>query len=120
MEMMKLKLDWFRDKGFRKSLSRTQTPPFSETARQIGRTRLLAQSLLWGVTLTSLSNAIALLLIEAPVLAAERVTLRLGPFQQSVAIEDLEDFAKTGEVPASLKPYKALLSSEFRDRKSVV
>ncbi|MEP0770972.1 MULTISPECIES: alpha/beta hydrolase [unclassified Coleofasciculus] len=113
--MMKLKLDWFRDKGFRKSLSRTQTPPFSETARQIGRTRLLAQSLLWGVTLTSLSNAIALLLIEAPVLAAERVTLRLGPFQQSVAIEDLEDFAKTGEVPASLKPYKALLSSEFRD-----
>ncbi len=52
--------------------------------------------------------------IAAPTRAAERVTLRLGPFEQSVAISDLENFANTGELSPALKPYGMVLSSQVR------
>ncbi len=45
-------------------------------------------------------------------LAAERVTLRLGPFEQSVAISDLEKFAKTGNLPGNLQLFAPLLTPE--------
>jgi predicted dienelactone hydrolase len=47
--------------------------------------------------------------------AAESVTIRLGPFQQSVAISDLEKFAKTGTLPDSLKTYASFLTPETRE-----
>lgn len=46
--------------------------------------------------------------------AAERLTLRLGPFEQSVAIADLETFVETGELPPALKPYSAVLTPQLR------
>jgi len=52
--------------------------------------------------------------IATPTKAAERLTLRLGPFEQSVAIDDLEKFAETGEVSSALKPYKPVLTPQVR------
>jgi predicted dienelactone hydrolase len=52
--------------------------------------------------------------IATPVRAAERLTLRLGPFEQSVAISEIEDFAETGELPPVLKPYGAVLTPQVR------
>ena len=48
-------------------------------------------------------------------LAAERVTLRLGPFEQAIAISDLERFAKTGELSGKLKLYAPVLTSQVRE-----
>ena len=50
----------------------------------------------------------------APAQAADQLLVRLGPIQQTVAIADLERFAKTGEVPSSLSLYAALLTPEVR------
>jgi predicted dienelactone hydrolase len=47
--------------------------------------------------------------------AAESVTVRLGPFQQSVAISDLEKFARTGNLPESLRMYSSFLTAETRE-----
>jgi len=49
-----------------------------------------------------------------PGLAAERLNLRLGPFEQSVAVGDLERFAKTGEVPSALQLYAPVLTPQVR------
>jgi predicted dienelactone hydrolase len=57
----------------------------------------------------AVSSAIAI-----PAKAAERLTLRLGPFEQSVAIDDLEQFAETGKVTSALKPYQAVLTPQVR------
>ncbi len=48
-------------------------------------------------------------------LAAETVTIRLGPFQQSVAIADLERFAKTGELPENLQLFSSILTPQTRE-----
>ena len=47
-------------------------------------------------------------------LAAETVTIRLGPFQQSVAISDLEKFAKTGRLPKQLQIFSTILTPQLR------
>jgi predicted dienelactone hydrolase len=47
--------------------------------------------------------------------AAERVTLRLGPFQQSIEVTDLERFAKTGKLPDNLQIYGAILTPQIRE-----
>lgn len=52
--------------------------------------------------------------IANPSLAAERLKLRLGPFEQSIAIADLEDFAETGELSPALKPYGIVLTPTIR------
>lgn len=52
--------------------------------------------------------------LTTPARAAERLTLRLGPFEQSVAISELESFAKTGELPPALKPYGTVLTPQVR------
>lgn len=43
-------------------------------------------------------------------IAAEVVRLRIGPLQQTLQVEDLETFAKTGELPRHLKPFRGLLN----------
>jgi predicted dienelactone hydrolase len=48
-------------------------------------------------------------------LAAETVTIRLGPFQQSVAIADLEKFAKTGRLPEGLEVFSPFFTTEIRE-----
>ena len=52
--------------------------------------------------------------LAAPTRAAERLNLRLGPFERSVAITDLETFATTGELSAALKPYGLMLTPQVR------
>jgi predicted dienelactone hydrolase len=49
-----------------------------------------------------------------PVSAAERLLLRLGPFEQSIEIEDLERFAKTGELPGNLRSFSVVLNQDVR------
>lgn len=48
-------------------------------------------------------------------LAAEKVTIRLGPFQHSLAIADLETFAKTGKLPPYLEMFSSLLTPQIRE-----
>jgi predicted dienelactone hydrolase len=50
----------------------------------------------------------------APSVAAERLNLRLGPFEQSIHVSDLEKFAQTGEVPSSLQLYSPVLTPQVR------
>ncbi len=47
-------------------------------------------------------------------LAAERVNIRLGPFQQSVEVGDLEKFAKTGKLPDKLQIFSSVLTPQAR------
>ncbi|NES24318.1 MAG: alpha/beta hydrolase, partial [Symploca sp. SIO3E6] len=47
--------------------------------------------------------------------AAERLTLRLGPLERSVAIADIEQFAQTGELSSALKPYSKLLTPQLQE-----
>ncbi|HEY9650598.1 MAG TPA: alpha/beta fold hydrolase, partial [Coleofasciculaceae cyanobacterium] len=54
-------------------------------------------------------------MIASPAQSAERVRLRLGPFEQSITVSDLEEFAKTGELSPTLKPYRAVLTPQVRE-----
>jgi predicted dienelactone hydrolase len=53
-------------------------------------------------------------LITLPVTAAERVIFRVGIFEQTVEVSDLESFAKTGKLSNSLKPYGFLLTPQVQ------
>ncbi len=52
--------------------------------------------------------------MASPTVAAEKVAVRFGPVQQSVAIADLEHFAKTGEISPSLRFYAPFLNAEVQ------
>lgn len=52
--------------------------------------------------------------IGLPGFAAERLNLKLGPFEQSIDVSDLETFARTGKAPSSLSLYSAFLTPELR------
>lgn len=60
-------------------------------------------ALAWGWGLTS------------PGLAAERLKIQLGPFEQQIRVSDLERFVNTGQVPANLRLYRGLLTPEVRE-----
>ncbi len=99
--MMKFKLNWYDSKTCRHSYSgKLARAKRQIKAMQQGAVCTLFVALSWG--------------IAAPASAAERLTLRLGPFEQSVAIADLENFAETGELSAALKPYGAVLTPQVR------
>ena len=49
-----------------------------------------------------------------PVLSADRVRIRMGSFEQSFAVEDLERFAETGEISSDLKPFALVLNADVR------
>ncbi len=54
------------------------------------------------------------ILSSAPVLAAQKLILRVGFLEQSVSISDLEDFVLTGKISRELKPYSSLLTPQVR------
>ncbi|MGB3692530.1 MAG: alpha/beta fold hydrolase [Spirulinaceae cyanobacterium] len=56
---------------------------------------------------------IALTCAISPAAAAERLILRLGPFERSVAVKDLEEFANTGKIPPSLRVYSPVLTPQI-------
>jgi len=62
----------------------------------------LALGLSWGASIPS-------------ALAAEQVTLRLGPLEQKIAIADLERFAKTGKLSPALQIYAPVLTPQVRE-----
>ena len=76
-------------------------------------TRSLAQTLL-SFALKAGLGASMVALCAAPSLASERIVLKIGPLRQSIEISDLDQFARTGEVPDSLKLYSGLLSPEVQ------
>ncbi|MEM7064071.1 MAG: alpha/beta fold hydrolase [Cyanobacteria bacterium P01_B01_bin.77] len=66
------------------------------------------RSLLWG-------SAMAFgILLGAPVEAAERINIQVGPIKQTLYVSDLEEFATTGQVPSRLSLYAAFLTPEIR------
>lgn len=75
---------------------------FSPPASPLPLLSCLALALGWGAAIPS-------------ALAAERVTLRLGPFEQAIAIADLERFAETGKLPPALELYAPVLTSQVRE-----
>ena len=58
--------------------------------------------------------AVVLPAFATPVMAAEKVTLKLGGFESAIAISELEQFAKTGVVPPQLQLYSAFLTPQVR------
>ena len=110
---MKLKQNLFLSKDSQRP---TVTPRavngVKENPGSVART---SKSLLWNAALTLLTLGTTLLPGAATkVSAAERLRVLLGPFEQSVDIAELELFAKTGELPASLKPYAFLLTPQVQ------
>ena len=71
-----------------------------------GQIKRLIRGLMCGIALT--------LGVAAPGQAAQHIAVRLGPFQQSVAIADLQKFALTGKVPDSLQMLTPLLTIDVR------
>lgn len=49
-----------------------------------------------------------------PVEAAERINIQVGPIKQTLYVSDLEEFAKTGQVPSRLRLYEAFLTPDIR------
>ena len=98
---MKFQLNWHASKASRHS-RRGKIVSFGRQIKAIrqGAMCTLLVSLCWG--------------IAAPTRAAERLTLRLGPFERSVAIDDLENFAQTGELSSALKPYGLVLTPQVQ------
>ncbi|MBA2750054.1 MAG: alpha/beta hydrolase [Tatlockia sp.] len=58
--------------------------------------------------------ALTIQLAATPVIAASRVTLKLGGFESAIAISELEQFAKTGVLPPQLQLYSAFLTPQVR------
>lgn len=83
---------------------------FQRLARtvQLSCRRPVVSRLVWGCAI-ALGCGVA-----TPGFAAERLTLRLGPIEQSVAIADLEHFAETGEIRPGLKLYSPALTPSVR------
>ncbi|ESA39024.1 dienelactone hydrolase [Leptolyngbya sp. Heron Island J] len=72
--------------------------------RQLKRWR----SVLW-------AGAVAVgVVISTPVQAAERVNIQVGPIKQTLYVSDLEEFARTGQVPSRLQLYQSILTPELR------
>lgn len=53
-------------------------------------------------------------LLGAPANAAERINIQVGPIKQTLYVSDLEEFAKTGQVPSRLRLYESFLTPEIR------
>lgn len=70
--------------------------------RRYGR---LLKALLCGLVVPLSCNSVA-----KPGLAAERLAIQFGPIQQSVTINDLEQFAQTGSVPSALRLYSPVFT----------
>ena len=47
--------------------------------------------------------------------AAQRINIRIGPFERQIQVKDLEQYGKTGEVPPSLRLLKPLLTPDVQN-----
>jgi Alpha/beta hydrolase of unknown function (DUF1400) len=71
--------------------------------------------LLLGVSSSALFIALGATLGANPGAAAERLSLRYGPFQRSVPVADLRTYAETGETTAELASLLSLVSRKERE-----
>lgn len=78
---------------------------FAPTRIYIYRSVLLA-----GVTI-----ATHLIMSPPPVSAAERLTVRIGPIEQSIEVSDLERYVETGKLSDELEPFEPLLGDTLRE-----
>ena len=70
---------------------------------------ILFKSVLWaGVMLSSH-------LSMAPVWAAERLTVRIGPIERSIQVSHLEKFVETGKLSDDLELFEPLLGETLRE-----
>ncbi|MBT9313391.1 alpha/beta hydrolase [Leptothoe kymatousa] len=66
------------------------------------------RSMLW-------SGAMALgMTLGLPAQAAERINIQVGPIKQALYVSDLEEFAKTGQVPPRLRLYAGFLTPDIQ------
>ncbi len=65
---------------------------------------LAASAIALGITLALVPNANA----------AEKLTLKFGPFQQTVSVKDLDRYAQTGKLSSDLQPFKPFLNDNIR------
>ncbi len=100
---MKFKLDWYGGRTFRFSQSTIVAASRKKQSRSLN---------LFGSACTLLFALCCSITPSAS--AAERMKLRVGPFQQSVTVNDLEKFAQTGELSPGLKPYALVLTPQVR------
>jgi len=63
-------------------------------------------ALAWGAVLGGIGSG------SLPAQAAERLTVKLGPLQQNVTVQELHQYAETGDVPDSLRLYGWLLNDQ--------
>jgi predicted dienelactone hydrolase len=75
--------------------------------------RSLPQWKQWG--LAGLGGLALALIVGTPGLAADRVYVLLGPFERSVAVDDLEQYAKNGDISRQLFPYINHLTPKAQD-----
>lgn len=68
----------------------------------------------WQVLVSLLVGLGGSVLSVSSATAAERLTIRMGPIQQSITAEELETFAFTGELPSRLRPYSPLFNNDLR------
>ncbi|TWH43131.1 alpha/beta hydrolase [Dulcicalothrix desertica] len=47
--------------------------------------------------------------------AAESITIQLGPFEQKIQVDDLEDFAKNGKLPKELQVFSSFLTPQVKE-----
>lgn len=59
--------------------------------------------------------SIGTLFTALPAIAAERVVLKYGPFQESISVADLTTLAETGNAPSSLGIYLRLANKDPRN-----
>ncbi|NEQ29877.1 MAG: alpha/beta fold hydrolase [Leptolyngbya sp. SIO4C5] len=52
--------------------------------------------------------------LGTPGIALNRLTIRIGPIAQTIEVADLEQFARTGEVPPRLRLYSTFLTPQVR------
>lgn len=52
--------------------------------------------------------------VASPGLAAERLKIQLGPFEQQVTVAELERFVNTGRLSSNLRLYSGVLTPEIR------
>ncbi|NEP15493.1 MAG: alpha/beta fold hydrolase [Leptolyngbya sp. SIO4C1] len=64
--------------------------------------------------LPSCLGLIAAIGLQTAASAAERITLKVGPLSQSIYLEDLAVFARTGTVPERLQLYRSVLTPEVQ------
>ncbi len=87
-------------------------PAFPQHTATLKRFQHFSTKVFGGLLTTAITLGAVL---AEPGISAERIILRVGPFERSIEVNDLEQFAESGDVPRSLRLYAPLLTPQVRD-----